>query len=111
IDPQDRSRLKQEQPGIVYFWDFDQAVSRLYGVLSETGSERMLLRTGGGVGGAVASGSAADQQAMLSSGADPASTRRMKYEARSFVLDPALRVVAVIPFAQEPAAHLDFALQ
>src|SRR5437899_1883998 len=48
IDPQDRSRLKQEQPGIVYFWDFDQAVSRLYGVLSETGSERMLLRTGGG---------------------------------------------------------------
>src|SRR6266850_689354 len=80
IDPQDPSRLKQEWPGIMYFWDLDQAVSRLYGV-------------------------------MPGSGADSAAAGKMQYEARSFVLDPGLRVVAVIPFAQEPAAHVDYALQ
>lgn len=33
IDPADQaqSRVKESMPGIRYFWDFDQAVSRLYG--------------------------------------------------------------------------------
>ena len=35
-DPDDEGtgRLRQEWPGIIYFWDFDRAVSRLYGAVS-----------------------------------------------------------------------------
>ena len=36
VDPEDRERLSQESNGIIYFWDFDMAVSRLYGVTNET---------------------------------------------------------------------------
>ncbi len=35
IDPGDRARLKDRVPGIRFFWDFDMAVSRLYGALAE----------------------------------------------------------------------------
>src|SRR5258706_17406 len=86
IDAQDQGRLKQEWPGIMYFWDFDQAVSRLYGVIGDAGASSGGAAEAGGPG-------------------------RVKYEARTFVLDPSLRVVAVIDFAQEPAAHVDFALR
>ncbi len=35
IDPGDRARLTDRVPGIRFFWDFDMAVSRLYGALVE----------------------------------------------------------------------------
>lgn len=37
IDPADRelARLQQRVPGIRYFWDFEQSVSRLYGAVAE----------------------------------------------------------------------------
>jgi peroxiredoxin/predicted 2-oxoglutarate/Fe(II)-dependent dioxygenase YbiX len=72
IDPQDSSRLTQEWPGMIYFWDADLAVSRLYGVVSEQG--------------------AADGKTV--------------FEARTFILDQAMRVVAIVPFSVEPADHL-----
>lgn len=41
IDPHDESlgRVRQDWPGIVYFWDFDLDVSRLYGAASPDGSQ------------------------------------------------------------------------
>jgi peroxiredoxin len=40
-DPDDErmGRVRQETPGIIYFWDFDLAVSRLYGAASPDGSQ------------------------------------------------------------------------
>ncbi len=35
IDPDDTARLQGRVPGIRFFWDFDMAVSRLYGALAE----------------------------------------------------------------------------
>ncbi len=83
IDPQDQSQLKQQWPGMIYFWDIDQSVSKLYGVLNDDSGHPQ--------------GSAGAGQ--------------LQYEGRSFVLDPALRVLAVIPFVQEPSAHVTYALE
>jgi peroxiredoxin len=33
IDPEDQSSLADQLPGVRFFWDFDQAVSQLYGVV------------------------------------------------------------------------------
>jgi peroxiredoxin/predicted 2-oxoglutarate/Fe(II)-dependent dioxygenase YbiX len=67
LDPSDAAagRVQESLPGIRFFWDFDGAVSRLYG--------------------AIAADSGGDAAAM---------------GARRFwlVLDPALRVIALIPF-------------
>lgn len=35
VDPADEARLQQRLPGLRLFWDFDGAVSRLYGALAE----------------------------------------------------------------------------
>jgi peroxiredoxin/predicted 2-oxoglutarate/Fe(II)-dependent dioxygenase YbiX len=35
LDPRDQERVGEKLPGIRYFWDFDGAVSRLYGALPE----------------------------------------------------------------------------
>jgi peroxiredoxin/predicted 2-oxoglutarate/Fe(II)-dependent dioxygenase YbiX len=39
IDPEDQSRLADQLPGVRFFWDFDQAVSKLYGVVNDDGVE------------------------------------------------------------------------
>jgi peroxiredoxin/predicted 2-oxoglutarate/Fe(II)-dependent dioxygenase YbiX len=44
-DPADRDQrgLKASLPGVRYFWDFDQAVSRLHGLVSETGFKPLVF--------------------------------------------------------------------
>ena len=39
IDPQDAQRLTQQWPGVMYFWDVDRQVSKLYGLLRPNPSE------------------------------------------------------------------------
>lgn len=72
-DPDDE-RLGRTRPGprTVFFWDFDLAVSRLYGA-------------------AVADGP--------------------QYSPHTLILDPALRVVAVVPFDQNMDTHVERVLQ
>lgn len=66
VDPADeQGRLKSRFPGMVFFWDSDGAVSRLYGA-------------GGG----------------------------SEYMVHTLVLDPNLRVVAVIPFESDNKGHI-----
>lgn len=36
IDPADRDRLAERYPGYRHFWDFDLAISRLYGAVADT---------------------------------------------------------------------------
>jgi peroxiredoxin len=45
IDPNDEGlqRVKQQWPGIIFFWDFDRGVSRLYGAASADGSSDLYL--------------------------------------------------------------------
>jgi peroxiredoxin len=71
IDPADEKsgRVRQSIPGIRFFWDFDQAVSREFGLADE--------------------GPAAGDT---------------RYRSLTLVLDPFLRVLAVIPMA-EAAQH------
>jgi peroxiredoxin/predicted 2-oxoglutarate/Fe(II)-dependent dioxygenase YbiX len=87
-DPEDRGRLAQEWPGIVYFFDTDLAVARKYGVVSDP-----------------ADGTAA------AGGADAGAATRFGYRPQTFVLDQALRVVAVAEFDGEPPGHLDAVLR
>jgi predicted 2-oxoglutarate/Fe(II)-dependent dioxygenase YbiX/peroxiredoxin len=67
-DPDDErlGRVRQESPGVIYFWDFDAAVSRLYGAAPPDGSA---------------------------------------YRPHTVVLDLAMRVLAVVPFGDDPGAH------
>jgi peroxiredoxin/predicted 2-oxoglutarate/Fe(II)-dependent dioxygenase YbiX len=76
IDPQDQQRLAQQSPGIMYFWDLDRKVSRLYGVVEQD---------------TPASGD--DAQAV--------------YVPRTFVLDRALRVMAIIRYSEDAVAHVN----
>lgn len=92
IDPQDRSRLIQKYPGIIYFWDGDLAVSRKYGLVTEA--------AGAGTGGPAGDASAA-----------AVTQGKVNYQARSFVLDQALRVLAIVGMNDDPAAHLDQVLK
>lgn len=68
VDPDDErlQRVATALPGIRYFWDFDRAVSGLYGTLQADGAYRRV----------------------------------------SYVLDPLLRVLAVLPFAATAEAHV-----
>ncbi|WP_254509286.1 2OG-Fe(II) oxygenase [Anatilimnocola floriformis] len=62
---EDVSRLRSHRPGMVYFFDFDLAISRLYGVEAGTAPRRLTL-----------------------------------------LLDPALRVLRVIPWNGRAAEHM-----
>ena len=70
LDPADESeqRVRESLPGLRFFWDFDGAISRRYGVIPRDAQGRL----------------------------DPADVRRTWV-----VLDPTLRVLAVIPFGQD----------
>jgi peroxiredoxin len=67
-DPTDKllSRLKAQRPGIDFFWDFEQKISRLFGVVEQDD----------------------------------------KYHLCTYILDLRLRVLQVIPFANEPENHV-----
>ena len=67
-DPEDEKlgRVRQNRR-IVFFWDFDRAVSRLYGAAAPDGPQ---------------------------------------YSPHTLILDPALRVVAVVPFDQNMETHV-----
>ncbi|GGG47828.1 hypothetical protein GCM10010964_39010 [Caldovatus sediminis] len=88
LDPEDRrqGRLVQSLPGIRHFWDFDGAVSRLYGALMPAPPPEP-DRIGDGAGGGA------------------------RALSRPFwvVLDPTLRVLAVRPLAEAEAVMRDLA--
>lgn len=71
-DPEDerQARVQQHLPGIRFFWDFDQAVSRLYGAVIEN-----------------------------------APAGAATYRAHTLILDPLLRVMAVLPFDESPQTY------
>lgn len=79
IDPADVQRLTHQDPGRIYFYDVDQSVSRLYGALP------------GHAPAGAGEASAADQSA---------------YIPQTFVLDPAMRVVAIIPMSVDVEAQM-----
>jgi peroxiredoxin len=85
-DPEDVERIKHQDPGRIYFYDLDLAVSRLYGV----------------VGDAAASPRSDEGAGSTAVAAAPAI-----YSARTFVLDPALRVIAVIGLSDDAAGQVD----
>jgi peroxiredoxin/predicted 2-oxoglutarate/Fe(II)-dependent dioxygenase YbiX len=90
VDQRDRALLSQKWPGIVYFWDDGLAVSKQYGAVIEN--------------------AAAERIPPASNAAENGGERAQgntNYQPRTIVLDQALRVVAVIPFKDTPAAHLD----
>jgi peroxiredoxin len=148
IDPEDPQRLKQQWPGVVYFWDLDRQVSKFYGLSRPTDTP---TATRGGPAATTPGARAAAAEAATAastemrevlaavqeeSPATPASTsaaavaestadspeaaegaesatggaRGEVYRPCTFVLDQAMRVIAVLPFTGEPAAHLDEAL-
>lgn len=67
VDPDDEreQRVKMSLPGLRYFWDFDRAVSALYGAVASAGGYRRI----------------------------------------TYILDPALRVLAALPVAGPGDAH------
>lgn len=69
VDPDDErlGRLRQQWPGILYFWDSDLAISRLYGAAIPGGSQ---------------------------------------YLVHTLILDPMLRVAAVVPLDDDTNLHL-----
>jgi peroxiredoxin/predicted 2-oxoglutarate/Fe(II)-dependent dioxygenase YbiX len=73
IDPEDEAqeRVRASMPGVRHFWDFDRAVSRLYGTARPNG----------------------------------------QYARATFILDPALRIVAAIPIRQDGADHAALVLR
>ena len=76
-DPEDerQERVRQNLPGMRFFWDFDESVSKLYG--------------------AVPNGAAPVEPASASA-----------YRAHTLILDPLLRVVAVLPFDDAPQTYV-----
>jgi peroxiredoxin len=71
VDPEDErtGRIEATNPDLRVFWDFDLAVSRLYGV------------------------------------ATPSGAGEARVQARTYVLDPRLRVVGIFPVGDQPEAH------
>jgi peroxiredoxin len=76
-DPEDerQERVRQNLPGMRFFWDFDESVSKQYG--------------------AVPDGAAPVEPASASA-----------YRPHTLVLDPLLRVVAVLPFDDAPQTYV-----
>src|SRR5665213_3619458 len=60
------ARVRQQWPGVIYFWDFDTVLSRAFDALPPVGTH---------------------------------------YSPRTLILDPAMRVLAIVPFTQDVSAH------
>lgn len=75
IDPHDESsgRISESLPGFRFFWDFDLAISRMYGAVQEV-------------------------------------VDTCQYRRFSVVLDERLRIVAVVPLAEDAKAHVSSVL-
>lgn len=88
LDPEDQrqGRLVQSLPGIRHFWDFDGAVSRLYGALAPMPPDPDRIDDGRGGRGA-----------------------RMAFRPFWLVLDPTLRVLARRPLGEAEAVMRDLA--
>jgi peroxiredoxin/predicted 2-oxoglutarate/Fe(II)-dependent dioxygenase YbiX len=71
VDPEDerQARVREILPGYRWFWDFDKAVSRLYGAVKDKDPDTYLPQT--------------------------------------MLLDEYLRVIAVLPFGDDAAAHVE----
>ncbi len=85
VDPEDQrqGRLVQSLPGIRHFWDFDGAVSRLYGVLTSPPPP---------------------DPDRIHDGPEPAAgAARALFRPCWLVLDPTLRVLAIQPLAEAEA--------
>ncbi|MDB5354894.1 MAG: alkyl hydroperoxide reductase/Thiol specific antioxidant/Mal allergen [Phycisphaerales bacterium] len=74
VDPDDErlGRVRQQWPGMIYFWDFDAAISLAYGATSVDSKQ---------------------------------------YLTHTLILDPALRVVAVVPIEASPETHVERVLE
>jgi peroxiredoxin len=93
-DADDRQRLRQEHPGIVYFWDDDGTVSRQFGAIADMPA----AKAEGSAAPESTNGSVQDAKAIMDGGA---------YSPRTLILDPALRVLANLPYGNDPVAHVD----
>jgi peroxiredoxin len=100
IDPQDPGRLRQRWPGVVYFWDQDRRVSELYGLLRPSNPAPGPKPPDTTAVGPASSGGEDGAASPAARDADGV------YEPATFVLDQALRVLSVLPFRGEPAAHV-----
>jgi predicted 2-oxoglutarate/Fe(II)-dependent dioxygenase YbiX len=89
----------------MYFWDLKRAVSKLYDLTRPKMSEDEEAVSGNSTPQATDGTGTAE-----GSTPDVSKKDSWEYTPCTFVLDHALRIVATIPFAGEPAAHLDEAL-
>lgn len=97
IDPDDDrlERIHDQVPGIRFFRDYDQTISRLYGALpGGAGNRAEFLGTDVPAAGARPPGSAETASALA------------EYQPFSLILDERLRVLAVCRF-DEPAVHIE----
>jgi predicted 2-oxoglutarate/Fe(II)-dependent dioxygenase YbiX/peroxiredoxin len=89
-DPEDAQRITDQVNGRIYVYDLDLAVSRLFGVVRDTSAPTP---------------SADDPD----TGSPPAAVavESTSYAARTFILDPALRVVATLGLGEDASGHVD----
>ena len=81
VDTADRDRLRQEHPGIIYFWDDDRSLSCLCDAF-------------------------AMQLAMTETPQyEDMNAQMLSYRPRTVILDPALRVIAILPYTGDPATY------
>lgn len=80
IDPADVERIRHQDPGRIYFYDLDLAVSRRFGLVQpgETAAGTVEAETG----------------------------ETIRYAAKTFVLDQAMRVIAAIDLGEDTDAHV-----
>lgn len=103
VDPEDRTGLTAQWPGIVYLWDNDLAVTRLYGAIE---SKSTSAHDAQQIAGEANASKGGDGAAINDESANP-----ITLATRTLVLDQALRVIAILAFEGEPAAHLEAALR
>lgn len=99
VDPDDDrlQRIQDQVPGIRFFRDFDQTISRLFGALpGESGAK---------AAGAFAGDSVPSARAQAPDSANVAAAL-MEYQPFSLILDERLRVLAYCRF-DEPALHIE----
>lgn len=87
-DPDDVSRLAGNSPGRIWFYDTDLAVSRKYGLAEEIVDD--------GIADAFEPSSVASPRRV-----------RHTYAVKTFVLDQAMRIIAIINLTEDAAGHVD----
>lgn len=99
-DSQDEksARFSEQLPGIHLFWDFDRKISRLYGAAPLEAAENQggTPKAEGGNGAGATAGD----------GTAPAAASGEPYRRMTVVLDPRMRVMAVMAIDQNIDGHL-----